>query len=538
MSLKTNLSLKEKIGQLFMCGFEGTTPSNEIVDLIQNYYIGGVIYFSRNITNTKQVFQLSNSLQELSLKSTSIPLTVSIDQEGGMVARIIHDVTLSPGNMALGSTRNIDYTKKLASIVGEELRLLGINMNFAPCIDVNNNPKNPVIGVRSYGENPQLVSEFGIAAVEGYQNSNISAVVKHFPGHGDTNVDSHLGLPIIPHSIDRLVHLELMPFQQTIQQNVDAVMVAHVAFPAIDEAIVPSTLSETIVTDLLRKKLNYNGVVMTDCMEMKAIIDHYGIEEAAILAIEAGNDLVLVSHTYERQKAAIEAVEKAVENGRISIDRINESVDRLLKLKSKRELATWEKDWNLAKSKIAKEEHVSLAREVSEKSITIVKDDLGILPLKNKKTLVIWPEVNVTTEVDETINQNVTLGGELVHKLSFVKEVVIQLIVDDQKIKELCNESSQFEQVIICTYNANETNNQGKLVQQLVEKSCAKVIAVALRSPYDLRYYNCVKTYLTIYESRDLAVQSLAKTLLGEGQPTGLLPIRINDQFSLGWKKE
>lgn len=353
------MSLKEKVGQLFMCGFYGYEPSEEIIRLIVDYKIGGVIYFSRNIESTKQVFNLSNKLLDYS----KIPLFIGIDQEGGIVARITEGVTNVPGNMAVAAGSTIKEAEKLAFIVGEELKALGINMNYAPCIDVNNNPKNPVIGVRSYGEDPVKVAGYGIASVRGYQKADVISVVKHFPGHGDTDVDSHLGLPVVRHNMDRLERIELYPFKKAIENDVDAVMVSHVAFTTIEDEKTPATLSRKVITGLLRDKLRFNGVVITDCMEMKAVKDNFSMAEAAIRALEAGNDIILISHTYELQKEAIEGVIKAVEEGRLSEERINESLNRILLLKDKRKLTHREKDWEKASMKLRKEENIKFAEE-------------------------------------------------------------------------------------------------------------------------------------------------------------------------------
>src|SRR5690625_1081094 len=216
-----SLSLEEKVGQLFMVGFDGLEPNGDIINLITTYHVGGICYFSRNLKNPKQVNQLSMELQRYSNIHRS--LFLSIDQEGGTISRITEGVTVSPTNMALGAIDNRLYTRQIAEIVAREVRAMGINMNFDPTIDVNNNPKHPVIGIRSFGENIKKVSTHGLETVNGYQNKYVSAVVKHFPGHGDTDVDSHLDLPVIPHSLARLHSVELPPFKYAIDNGVDAV---------------------------------------------------------------------------------------------------------------------------------------------------------------------------------------------------------------------------------------------------------------------------------------------------------------------------
>lgn len=262
---------------------------------------------------------------------------IAIDQEGGMVARIDHKrVSRIPGNMALGATGNPDYSYGVSRVSAEELLQLGINMNFAPCLDVNNNARNPVIGVRSFGEDPERVAEHGVAVIKAFQEKGLSAAAKHFPGHGDTNVDSHMGLATVEHDLDRLQQVELKPFIEAIRAGVDVIMTAHVIFPAIEPERIPATLSRSVLTGLLREDLAYDGIIVTDCLEMHAIAKFFGIGEGAVNAIEAGADVVLVSHTLNDQIEAIEAVKHAVRTGRISEKTIDAAVTRILALKNKR----------------------------------------------------------------------------------------------------------------------------------------------------------------------------------------------------------
>jgi beta-N-acetylhexosaminidase len=332
-----NMTLEEKVGQLFQVGFHSKTTDAEIKDLIENYHIGGVIYFSRNIENLEQTATLSKNLQELALNSSAgIPLFISIDQEGGKVRRI-KDLTYFPANIEIGATGDKELSRKIAAATAKELKEVGINVNLAPVLDVNNNPANPVIGVRSFGSDPELVAAMGVAYIEGLQYAGIIATAKHFPGHGDTATDSHFDLPVINHSRERLEQIEIYPFKKAIEAGVDSIMAAHIYFPNIElEAGMPATLSKSVLNDLLREELNFEGVIITDDMEMNAITNFFGTAAAAVKTIEAGSDIVLISHSYDKQKKAIEAVIKAVENGRISEKRIEESLKRIIKLKGKR----------------------------------------------------------------------------------------------------------------------------------------------------------------------------------------------------------
>jgi beta-N-acetylhexosaminidase len=248
------MSLEEKVGQLFQIGFSTPAVSDQIKDMIENYHVGGVIYFSRNLENSAQTAELSNKLQQLALNSgAELPLFISADQEGGTVTRL-KGATHFPGNMALGAASDQDLTEEVAAATAVELKNLGINVNLAPVLDVNNNPANPVIGVRSFGEDPELVAELGAAYIKGLQSEGVTATAKHFPGHGDTDTDSHLDLPIINHQRSRLDRVELYPFKKAIEVGVDSIMTAHVYFPAIEkEDGIPATLSKSVLTDLLRE---------------------------------------------------------------------------------------------------------------------------------------------------------------------------------------------------------------------------------------------------------------------------------------------
>ncbi|HYT37084.1 MAG TPA: glycoside hydrolase family 3 N-terminal domain-containing protein, partial [Ktedonobacteraceae bacterium] len=230
------MTLEEQIGQLLMVGFWGSTPSLEIIDLMQRYHVGNVILFSRNIHDTQQVLELTQKLQAIAKEAGQrYPLLIAIDQENGIVQRLGDLVTLFPGNMALGATGSEEIAYKVALATGNELKALGINMNLAPVVDVNNNPANPIIGVRSFGEDPSLVARLGAAMVKGFRAAGILSCLKHFPGHGDTATDSHLSLPVIPYALQRLEALELVPFRSGMKAGAESVMIAHVAFPTLAE---------------------------------------------------------------------------------------------------------------------------------------------------------------------------------------------------------------------------------------------------------------------------------------------------------------
>ncbi|NOV04170.1 beta-N-acetylhexosaminidase [Paenibacillus planticolens] len=537
-NLHQPLTLRQKVGQLFICGFESPEPNAAITQLIEDYGLGGVIYFRRNVKEAHQLARLSAELQEISLRSGGQPLFIAVDQEGGMVSRIEKGATLLPGNMALGAAFAPAGVYASSKIMGKELRQMGVNMNFAPCLDINNNRLNPVIGVRSYGETAAIVGDMGTHAVKGLQDMGVIATVKHFPGHGDTSEDSHHDLPVVPHSMERLMELEMAPFIKAIEGGVDAIMTAHVVFAALEQNGVPSTLSYRILTELLREELGFKGLIVTDCLEMKAISEGIGVAEGAVRAIEAGSDLILVSHRLDRQVSAMEAVIAAVESGRIPESRIDESVLRVMTYKCKRDIQ-YDRLEPIPEGAISTPEHQFLAKELSRKSITLVKNEAGILLDRNESTLVIWTEVQTGTEIDEVVDRQGTLGSTL-SAISGkpVQEVYLGLYPSESEIAAALQAAESTKQAVVVTYNAAFSPGQTGLVKALAGKEDLHLIVAAGRNPYDLLEFPEVKTYLACYENRPLAMVSLANVLLGIEKPVGRLPVTLSEQYPVGWRQE
>jgi len=556
-----NWSLKAKIGQLVMCGFEGSEPTEGILELIREYALGGIIYFRRNVGTAEQTARLSARLREAAGRVTDVPLWIAVDQEGGMVARIDRGVTVMPGNMALGAAREPSFAYRTAHASGADLLRMGINMNLAPCLDVNCNPANPVIGVRSYGERPELVGELGAAAIRGFQEAGVAACAKHFPGHGDTEADSHRELPIVPHGRERLAAVELAPFRRAIAEGVDAIMTAHVLFPAYDDSGVPATISERILGGLLRRELGYDGVIVTDCLEMNAISETVGIGRGAVMAVKAGADVVLVSHRLDRQREALEALIAAVESGELDEARIDESVRRIVSMKARRRVgaATIAAGGAAAATAPAGEgtdggaavsgdaaalgdaavgslEADAVAREAYAGSVTLVKQDDGALPLKRDvPTLAIWPEVRLGTEVDEVIDHSLTLAGAVGRYVKDVEELVIGIEPTDDEIAAVLAAAAGRPQIIAGTYNASFSPGQIALVRALMARGDCTVIAVSLRNPYDLLAFPDVHAYASCYENRPLALEALAAVLAGEAPARGKLPVSLGERYPYGY---
>lgn len=324
------MTLREKIGQLFMLGFAGTSLTKDFGRFFTDSRPGGVILFARNLEAPAQIAKLTNDLQDLSPR---IPLLISIDQEGGRVSRLPAGFTVFPPCGVLGRCHSFELAYAAASATAAELRAVGINMNLAPVLDLDTNPDNPIIGDRAFGADPELVSTLGLATIAGLQDHRVIACGKHFPGHGDTAADSHKELPVVRASQDRLRARELRPFRSAIEDGLATIMTAHVLYPALDEHR-PATLSPTILTTLLREELGFQGPILTDDLEMRAILDHLDIREAALRALEAGSDILLICQDQERQAAAMEAVLESVQQGRISEERLQRSLRRIMDLKA------------------------------------------------------------------------------------------------------------------------------------------------------------------------------------------------------------
>ncbi len=329
------MSLEEKIGQLVVVGIEGTTIDETAAGFIKDYNVGGVILFGRNVENTPQLLKLINSLKETN--ASKIPLFIAVDEEGGRVSRLPSEFAKLPTAKRIGDGGKEEAAYSIGGVIAGALKAFGYNMDFAPVLDINSNPKNPVIGDRAFGSEAEIVSEMGAATMRGLTDKGIVAVVKHFPGHGDTAVDSHISLPVVNKTLEELRQLELIPFKAAIEEGVDSVMVAHIQYSKIDTDA-PATLSSKILTELLREEMGFEGVIITDDLTMGAIVGNYDIGEAAITSINAGSDILLSCHGYENSLRVLEAIKGAVEENRISTERLEESVYRILKLKDKYDL--------------------------------------------------------------------------------------------------------------------------------------------------------------------------------------------------------
>ncbi|WP_225741380.1 beta-N-acetylhexosaminidase [Halorussus halophilus] len=511
------MSLDEKVGQLFVAGFDGTTPTADIESLVAEHHLGGIIYFSRNVESPDQLRTLSETLQGF-VPDDSPPLLTSIDQEGGRVARLAWG-TEQPSAMAFGAADDPGLATRAGSAVGHELRSLGINVNLAPVLDVNNNPDNPVIGVRSYGEDPETVAEHGSAYVEGLQEASVVACGKHFPGHGDTAVDSHRDLPVIDHDRERLDRVELRPFRRAIDAGIDAIMTTHVAFPTIaGDADRPATLSPRVVTGLLREELGFDGLVFTDCMEMDAIADGVGTVEGCVQAVEAGCDQICVSHTPEKQRDAIDAVVAAVESGGVSEARIDESVRRVLRAKRDYGAGAVGDDdaWEAAAADCR-----AVARTVADRSVTLVRDDTDVLPLSDEPVRVYEFEGSRGSLAEESRDD----GGALAEALESTGSTVDGSVVEPGEAPDATAVIGEAP-IVVRTSDVATNPEQTAAVREL-SATAADVVVVATGSPYDLAAFPSVGTYVTTYDATQPSLAVAAAVLLGNREPAGRLPVTI-----------
>ena len=329
------MTLKEKIGQRLMTGFPGLEMTEEFRQSVREYKIGNVILFQENVRDRHQLKQLCRDIQDFIRQETGHSAFIAIDQEGGIVTRLKADAVNIPGAMALGATGDPENAYVMGKLIGQELRSLGPNFNFAPSVDVNCNRKNPVIGVRSYGDDPVSVGRFGARAIQGFLEGGVLSTAKHFPGHGDTDLDSHLALPCVDKSMEELERMELIPFRAAVEAGVPAVMTSHILYPQIEPEHIPATMSRRIMTGILREKLGFQGIIVSDCMEMAAIRSHYGISEGTLAAFKAGVDLVEITHHPLWCAEAAVRVLEAAEAGELDMDEMDASVNRILACKAR-----------------------------------------------------------------------------------------------------------------------------------------------------------------------------------------------------------
>lgn len=516
--LMNSLTLEEKVGQMIGLAFSGTEYSEELKMQIEKIQAGLIIYFKDNCGSPKQIFELNKIINS---KAKIAPF-IALDQEGGMVARVTEKITQSPGAMAISATNNPLNCYTLAYNMGRELHDIGFNFNFAPDADVNCNPKNPVINVRSYSENPDVVATYALEAVKGYTEAGLMTSLKHFPGHGDTAVDSHLGLPVVDFTRDRLDKMELVPFKMAVDKNLPGIMVSHVMFTKYDD-IYPSTLSSKIIKGLLREELGYKGLVVTDSLTMKAVFDRFSLEDIVLHGFNAGNDILLLcgARDIAMQQKFFETAVSLVKNGKISIDLVNESVRRILTYKKMFDCGNMAEFFTDIENDLNVIDRVRFSEKVMEDAITLVKDENKLLPIKKEeKVLLVFPKIKVVTLAE---NPDASLNS-LAEYLPFkVDKLYLPTDPTKEDSTNLVTLQSKYDKIIYCSYNACFNCNQADLINSL---DTNKLLVIAVRTPYDELVLKAT-TFLCSYEASPLAFKALAKVLTGEIKPKGVMPVTL-----------
>ncbi|MGB7341306.1 MAG: glycoside hydrolase family 3 protein [Phototrophicaceae bacterium] len=510
------LSLEQKVGQMFVMSFFGSQLNIEATDLLASWQPGAVVLLPSNLETPQQITQLTNAIQSTLVANDGLPAFIAVDQEGGIIAHLEEGFTRWAVPSLLTATQNPDLAYEFGQALGTELRAVGINMNLAPVADLQTNLDNPIIGRRSFGHDPALVSPIIASVIDGMQDNGVMATVKHFPGHGDTVADSHLELPLLNLSQDDLLQRELLPFISAIEADTGAVMVAHIYFPQIDsESDTPSSLSSNIINGILRDTLNYQGLVITDALDMDAIDTVYSPAEAAIRAIEAGNDLILLgAHiSPQNQIDAMQAVVDAVRAGIIAETRIDASVNRILQAKDRFNIFDWQSlDPNQADTRIDRENHMPLIDRMFEQGITRVHDNGNMFPLSGR-TLMIYP-----------ISRS-TLG------LACNRNAWQFLTVSQQPTSEeiaAAVQAAQFvDNVIVFTENVRDNTQQSVLLRQL---PLMKTSVVALWSPFDSLYLPATASHFITYSPLPQSYTPICDILHGEAQALGTLSVMLEAQ--------
>jgi beta-N-acetylhexosaminidase len=517
------LRLSDAVGQRVLLSFKGTQAPEDILARVRQGPLGGFTLFrSLNVVDPEQVRHLTTELQSAAPEAD---LLIATDQEGGQLMSLAES-TQFPGNMALGATGSADLAREVGFVIGRELRAVGVNVDYAPVCDVNSNPLNPVVGVRSFGEDPRLVGLLAAAMVEGLQAAGIAATAKHFPGHGDTSSDSHYATPVLHHSLDRLTRTEMPPFVAAIQAGVKLIMVGHVSLPQLTgHEDVPATLARPIVHDLLRHQLGFEGVVVSDSIDMAALEQGPGAVVDAIAAAAAGVDLLLMGpHT--ANAPAIEAgLSQATRRGLISAAEMHASAQRVLGLKQWLRLQAPPPPIAI----VGSSEHAALAATVAARSITLVRDDQRLLPLRlgpGQRIAVVLPRLANLTPADTSSYVAHSLAEQVRGYHS--PTIAFETSADPSRaeVDDLLAQLSPTDVVVIGTVNACAQPGQAALVNEVLRSGRSTIVA-ALRLPYDLAAFPSAGTYLCTYSVLAPSMTALAAVLFGAARAEGKLPVAI-----------
>lgn len=519
------LSLEEKIGQMLAVGFHGLEPPDYILDWLAAGRIGGIILFARNVASPSQLAELTQACHE----AARHPLLVAIDQEGGIVARLREGFTESPGALALGVADSESLAEEVSRVLGAELRALGINWNLAPVVDITHDISNPSVGARSLGSDKARVSKLAVAQVLGFQKAGVAATAKHFPGLGNTPVDSHDEMPVIDRNVDYLWEHDLVPFRATVSAGVATVMISHVKFPSIDGDH-PSTLSRHVITELLRDAIGFAGLVCTDCMEMHAISDHYLPGESAVLAALAGDDLIFFSHsftsTHETHSTAYDDLVRAAQNGRIPIERIDEAVTRVLDLKQRYGIVG-----RLRSDLVGHPDHRQIMMQAARAGVVLLRGN-DSLPLKPGTGMRIGAIEFASLQESGIVEQGGLTGlGKLLRRVApFVESVALRSVGPSPeslgRARKLAQES---DLLILATRNAHIVQSQLEMAGEFMG-AARRVVLLCLRNPYDASVLPSAGTVICTCGDSSPSLQAAVEVLLGRLTPSGVLPVPLRNE--------
>lgn len=517
------MTLEQKVAQMFMVTLHGSTMTEVGADFLRRWQPGGVVLFAANVTTPDQVTGLTNSFQSTITQAGGPPLLIATDQEGGVVARLTDGFTVMPSPLLITAAGE-DMAYQVGQAVGQELSAVGINMNLAPVADLETNDRNPIIHRRSYGSHPEVAGRAIVQVVRGTQSMNVLATVKHFPGHGETGEDSHGVLQELNISRERIEALELEPFRRAIEDgDVAAVMVAHIWFPALDPVRRPATLSPEVVTGLLRNQLGFEGLIVTDAMDMNAVDMEVYFADSMVQAVQAGIDLITLGPSFGLPIAeqSIQAVVDAVRRGDIPESRIDESVRRILAAKAQYGVMDWQPlDPSTAVERVNAEAHAALIEELFRKGVTVAYDHGDHIPLREDRNIAIIFLATRYQIMDECKQYNPN-----------IRWVGIADNPTQEQIGWAVEAANWSDTTVVWTQNAFENPDQQALVNALPQE---KTVAVALWSPYDWRTYPHVSAYVAAYSFLRPSVPAVCAVLFGALPANGQLPITLSLSLQAG----
>ncbi|MHC1788926.1 glycoside hydrolase family 3 protein [Solidesulfovibrio sp.] len=532
-TLLAAMSVEEKVGQLFMVWFEGPTVAPDIAGLIRDRHLGGVILYAApgNIASPDQVAGLTAGLQaQAAAAGHGLGLLIGVDQEGAPVARLRRGFTLFPSQMAQAATGRSDLVRQAAAATARELRAVGINVDFAPVADVNINPANPVIGIRSFGASPADVARYTAAATAGYRSMGVVCTPKHFPGHGDTAVDTHLGLARVDHDAATLDRVDFPPFRAAFAAGAPAVMTAHVVAPALDPQALPSTVSRRVLEGVLRGRLGFDGVIFTDSLGMGAVVAPYGTPEASVLALLAGADVLLIGADAGRPASerleAMDRVVAAVHSGRVPLARLNTAVKRVLRLKERHGLldaAALAAPLPAPQTQVGRPQDAALARRIAARSLTAFGPTTPVLPLPaDDSVLVVRPRLGRDV-IDAEAETAVALWPGL--QVCFLPPDP-----DQHAIEATLEKASRATTVVLLATDARRRDGQRRLAQALAGLNPQRFVLVAAQSPYDLPLLPRAAVRIATYGEAPASLEALGHSLFTRFRFTGRSPAGLQAQ--------